>query len=83
MQQWLKAQDGSDARTITHHGSFEQPFWSPDGLSIAVSAPIAETHRRIYGMRAYGLDVRPIRQRSRVDNIHPAWSSDGRSIGFP
>jgi len=67
MQQWL---------------SFEQPFWSPDGRSIAVSARIDEPHRRIYVMHADGSDVRPIRQPSGVDNIHPAWSPDGRSIAF-
>jgi Tol biopolymer transport system component len=74
--------DGSNARSITSRGSYGQPFWSPDGRSIAVSAKIDEPHYRIYIMGANGADLRAIRQPEGVDNVHPAWSPDGRSIVF-
>jgi TolB protein len=79
---WLLTPDGSGARRITREGSYEQPFWSPEGRRIAVSAQIGESHRRIYVMGADGADPQPIRQPERVDNVHPAWSPDGRSIVF-
>lgn len=78
----LLAADGSNARTITSHGSFEQPFWSPNGKRIAVSAKISEAHHRIYVMDADGSTVQPIGQPEGDDNVHPAWSPDGRSIVF-
>jgi Tol biopolymer transport system component len=79
---WLSAPDGTDARQITGLGTYEQPFWSPEGWRIAVSAKIDEPHHRIYVMRADGTDTRPIRQPEDVDNVHPAWSPDGRRIVF-
>jgi Tol biopolymer transport system component len=79
---WLAEADGSDMWRITDGGSFEQPFWSPSGRQIAVSANIGEPHRRIYVMNADGSDLTPIGQPVNVDNVHPAWSPDGRSIVF-
>jgi TolB protein len=79
---WLLTSDGSRARPITNHGSYEQPFWSPDGHRIAVSARIDEPHQRIYIMGADGSNLQPIHQPSGVDNVHPAWSPEGRSIVF-
>jgi Tol biopolymer transport system component len=79
---WLAEADGSNMRAITRGGSFEQPFWSPSGKQIAVSARIGEPHRRIYVMNADGSDLAPINQPANVDNVHPAWSPDGRSIVF-
>ncbi|MBV9985106.1 hypothetical protein [Bradyrhizobium sp.] len=79
---WLAEADGSEMWRITDGGSFEQPFWSPNGKQIAVSANIGEPHRRIYVMNADGSDPAPIGQPANVDNVHPAWSPDGRSIVF-
>jgi TolB protein len=78
----LAEADGSNMRTITRGGSFEQPFWSPSGKQIAVSARREESHRRIYVMNADGSDLVPISQPANVENVHPAWSPDGRSIVF-
>jgi len=81
-QVWLMNEDGSDGRAITKAGSCEQPFWSPDGQRIAMSAQLDQPHRRIYVMQKNGSDVRAIAQPDGVDNVHPAWSPDGRSIVF-
>jgi len=78
----LSRPDGSDARPITVSGSCAQPFWSPDGKRIAVSGKFREPHPRIYIMNADGSALQPIRQPIGRDNVHPAWSPDGRSIVF-
>ena len=79
---WLADADGLAQRAITRQGSFEQPFWSPSGNRIAVSARLEESHHRIYVMNADGSELTPIGQPANVDNVHPAWSPDGRSIVF-
>jgi TolB protein len=79
---WLADAEGSNKRPITRQGTFEQPFWSPSGSQIAVSARLQERYRRIYVMTADGSDVTPIGQPANVDNVHPAWSPDGRTIVF-
>src|SRR5690349_20315621 len=73
---------GSNVRRITDRGTFQQPFWSPDGSAIAVSARIDEPRHRIYVMAADDSHPRPIRQPSGADNVHSAWSPNGRSIAF-
>jgi Tol biopolymer transport system component len=79
---WLLTSDGSNARPITSRGIYEQPFWSPDGQRIAVSAMLDEPHHRIYIMDAGSSNLQPIHQPEGDDNVHPAWSPDGRSIVF-
>jgi hypothetical protein len=79
---WVVAADGSNARPITNDWIYAQPFSSPDGKSIAVSAKIDESYRRIYIMAADGSDRQRVKQPEDIDNVHPAWSPDGRSIVF-
>jgi Tol biopolymer transport system component len=81
-QIWLMAEDGANARAITTDGNWQQPFPSPDGRRIAVSAKQSSGTFRILVMDGEGGDVRPIGQPDNANNVHPAWSPDGRSIVF-
>ena len=78
----LLAVEGSGTRPLANRGTYEQPFWSPDGNRIAVSARIDEPHSRIYIIGADGSNLQPIHQAEGVDNVHPAWSPEGRRIVF-
>ena len=82
-QIWLLTPEGTGTRCITQRGNYQQPFWSPDGKRIAVSAKIDEAYFRIYVMNAQdGSGLEQIQQPASVDNVHPAWSPDGHSIVF-
>ena len=81
-QVWLMAADGAGARAITRGGDWQQPFWSPDGRRLAVSAKVDAPHFRIVIINREGGRARLIQQPAEVDNVHPAWSPDGRSIVF-
>ena len=74
--------DSSGARAITVDGNCAQPFWRPDGKMIAISAKIREPRYRIYVVATDGSVLRPVRQPETGDNVHPAWSPDGRHIVF-
>jgi Tol biopolymer transport system component len=79
-QVWRMAVDGSGARAITTKGNWQQPFWCPDERRIAVSAQVDPF--RILVIDADGGGLREIQQPADTDNIHPAWSPDGRAIVF-
>jgi TolB protein len=81
-QIWLMAEDGANARPVTTSGNWQQPFPSPDGRRIAASSKLDSGAFRILVMDMEGGNVRPIAQPENVDNVHPAWSPDGRSIVF-
>jgi Tol biopolymer transport system component len=81
-QLWLAAEDGSQSRAITRQGGWQQPFFSPDGREIAVSARLDGGVFRIVVINADGSGIRKIAQPEATDNVHPAWSPDGRSIVF-
>jgi Tol biopolymer transport system component len=77
----LAAANGADVRALTRTGNWQQPFWSPDGLRLAASAQIGSIGFQILLIDADGGRVQRIEQPG-GDNVHPAWSPDGRSIVF-
>ena len=81
-QVWLAGADGTEARAITSKGEWQQPYWSPDGRRLAVSAKLDEPRYRILVLDLESGAAQPIEQPADVDNVHPAWSPDGRSIVF-
>lgn len=80
-QLYLASANGADARTLTETGNWQQPFWSPDGLRLAASAEIDSVGIQILLIDTDGGKVQRIEQ-PEGDNLHPAWSPDGRSIVF-
>jgi Tol biopolymer transport system component len=81
-QLWLSAEDGSNAHAITTEGDWQQPFFSPNGRQIAVSGKLDTSAFHIVVMNVDGSGIRKISQPENSDNVHPAWSPDGRSIVF-
>jgi Tol biopolymer transport system component len=77
----LAAANGADGRALTRTGNWQQPFWSPDGLRLAASAELGSIGFQILLIDADGERVQRIQQQE-GDNVHPAWSPDGRSIVF-
>jgi Tol biopolymer transport system component len=79
---WVCDFEGKNLVEITRGGMFQQPFWSPDGKRIAVSAKLQQGFYRIYVIDMDGGRIRTIPQPVDTDNVHPAWSPDGRHIVF-
>jgi TolB protein len=77
----LAAANGADGRALTRIGNRQQPFWSPDGLRLAASAELGSIGFQILLIDADGARLQRIQQQE-GDNVHPAWSPDGRSIVF-
>jgi Tol biopolymer transport system component len=77
----LAAANGADGRALTRTGNWQQPFWSPDGLPLATSAELDSIGFQILLIDVDGAGARRIKQ-PEADNVHPAWSPDGRSIVF-
>jgi len=77
----LSAANGADGRALTRTGNWQQPFWSPDGLRLAASAELGSIGFQVLLIDADGARVQRIKQ-PEGDNVHPAWSPDGRSIVF-
>lgn len=77
----LAAANGADGLALTRTGNWQQPFWSPDGLRLATSAELDSIGFQILLIDVDGARARRIKQPA-ADNVHPAWSPDGRSIVF-
>jgi Tol biopolymer transport system component len=67
---------------ISNGGDWQQPFWSPDGRWIAASVKSSSAYYQIALIRPGENEVRLIPQPSQTDNVHPAWSPDGKHIVF-
>lgn len=76
---WTVHPDGSDARQITDQlGQSRQPWWSPDGGTLAISADRGTGTFAIWLLNSDGSNARPITQEGSY--AQPFWSPDGRKI---
>ena len=73
--------DGSSARNITNHPSFDGwPAWSPDGTRIAFASN-RNSNYQIFVMNRNGSDVRLVAN-TEGRATAPKWSRDGKTIYF-
>ncbi len=74
--------DGSDARNITNHWSFDGwPAWSPDGTRIAFASN-RNANYQIFVMKPDGSDVRLVAN-TEGRATAPLWSPKGDVLYFP
>jgi len=76
---WTARPDGSDARQITDRpGESRQPWWSPDGERLALSADGGSGAFQVWLMRPDGTGARAITAGGNYQQ--PYWSPDGQRI---
>jgi TolB protein len=76
---WTARPDGTDAKQITNRpGESRQPWWSPDGSTLALSADNGTGAFQIWLSAADGANARAITARGNWQQ--PFWSPDGRRI---
>jgi TolB protein len=76
---WTVRPDGSQSnQTTDQQGTSRQPWWSPDGCTLAISADRGTGAFAVWVVAADGSNARPITN----DGIYaqPFWSPDGKSI---
>jgi Tol biopolymer transport system component len=76
---WTVLPDGSQARQVTDWpGESRQPWWSPDGATLALSADGGTGTSQVWLTASDGSGARAIT--SRGDWQQPFWSPDGRRL---
>lgn len=76
---WTVSSDGSNPLQITDRpGESRQPWWSPDGTTLAFSADDGTGRFQVWLASANGADARPLTAAG--DWQQPFWSPDGRRI---
>ena len=76
---WTVRPDGSQARQMTERpGDSRQPWWSPDGATLALSADGGTGSSQIWLTAADGLAARAVTTRG--DWQQPVWSPDSRRL---
>jgi TolB protein len=76
---WTVRPDGSDARQVTNRpGESRQPWWSPDGDTLALSADDGTGTFQLWLMAMDGSDARAMTTRGNWQQ--PFWSPDGHRI---
>jgi TolB protein len=76
---WTVRPDGSEPRQITDRpGESRQPWWSPDGDTLALSADNGDGAFQVWLMMLDGTRARPITAGGSYQQ--PFWSPDGRQI---
>lgn len=79
---FLAKADGTGARNLTNHPSYEGwPAWSPDGSRIAFAANRNGEDHQIFIMQADGSNVRLVAD-TRGRATSPKWVPDGQSLFF-
>jgi Tol biopolymer transport system component len=78
---WVARPDGSQAQQVTDQpGESRQPWWSPDGETLAISADHGTGKFAILLLRPDGLNTRSIT--SEGSCAQPFWSPDGKWIAL-
>jgi Tol biopolymer transport system component len=78
---WTVRPDGSDPRQVTDRpGESRQPWWSPDGNTLAISANGGAGEYQLWLLAADGSQARQITSRGTYEQ--PFWSPDGRRIAI-
>jgi Tol biopolymer transport system component len=76
---WTVRPDGSSARQVTDQpGESRQPWWSPDGGTLAISADRGIGAFQIWLLVADGSNARPITNQGSFEQ--PFWSPNGKKI---
>ena len=76
---WTVRPDGADAKQITHRpGESRQPWWSPDGSTLALSVDNGNGAFQIWLSAEDGANARAITKEGNWQQ--PFWSPDGRRI---
>jgi len=78
---WTVFPDGSGARQVTNQpGQSRQPWWSPDGSTLVISADRGTGAFEIFSLNPDGSDVRLIT--SDGSCTQPFWRPDGKMIAI-
>jgi Tol biopolymer transport system component len=78
---WTVLPDGSDSRQATNQpGQSRQPWWSPDGATLAISADRGTGTFKIFFLNSDGSDARSVT--SDGSCAQPFWSPDGKMIAI-
>jgi len=76
---WTVRPDGSQPRQITDQpGESRQPWWSPEGSTLAFSANHGTSAFAVWLANTGGSEMRAITQRGSIEQ--PFWSPDGNKI---
>ena len=79
---WTARPDGSDARQITDRpGESRQPWWAPDGATLALSADGGTSAFQVWLAAADGSSARVVTTGG-GDWQQPFWSPDGRRLAI-
>jgi len=78
---WVARPDGSQARQVTNQpGESRQPWWSPDGDTLAISCDRGTEKFAIWLSQSDGSNARPITTGGNC--AQPFWSPDGKRIAI-
>jgi TolB protein len=78
---WVARPDGTQAQQVTDQpGESRQPWWSPDGATLAISADHGTDRFAIWLSRSDGSNARSITRQGSC--AQPFWSPDGKRMAI-